>query len=99
MAKNERFVDKFFDEDSCEIVVLEDNDGKSIEFRKVALIDYEGDYYVILHPVTKLDGVADDEALVFLIDENEDCVIYVEDYDLVEAIFDVYYSLLESDEE
>lgn len=99
MAKHNRFVDKFFDESSTENVILEDNSGKEIEFEQIALVDYEGDYYIILRPVTKLEGVSDDEALVFLIDENEDCVIYVEDYELGEAIFNVYYELLESDEE
>lgn len=100
MAKKyERFIDRFFDEENYENVELEDNDGKVIEFEQVALVDYEGNYYIILHPVTKLEGVGEDEALVFMIDENEDGVVYMDDVDIVEGVFGVYYEMLESDEE
>jgi len=99
MAKYERYIDRFFDENNFENVVLEDNDGKATEFEQIALVDYDANYYIILHPVSKIEGVNEDEALVFLIDENEDCVVYVEDEEIALAVFNEYYESLESDED
>lgn len=99
MKKYERYIDRFFDEENYENVKLEDNDGKEIEFEQVAVIDYEEKYYAILHPVTKLDGVNDDEALVFMIDEENDCLVYCEDEATSQAVFAVFYDSLEDEEQ
>ena len=97
MAK-ERYIDRFFDENNFDNIHLEDNSGKEIEFEQVAVVDYEEKYYAILHPVTKLDGVGEDEALVFLIDEEKDELVYEENEETVLAVFDVFYSDMENDD-
>ena len=97
MAK-ERYIDRFFDENNFDNIHLEDNSGKEIEFEQVAVVDYEEKYYAILHPVTKLDGVGEDEALVFLIDEEKDELVYEENEETVSAVFDVFYSDMENDD-
>ena len=61
MAKYERFIDRFFDENNFDNVKLQDEDGNEFEFEQVALVDYEGEYYVILDPVTKIEGIGEDE--------------------------------------
>lgn len=98
MKKYERYIDRFFDEDNFENVTLTDNNNKDIEFEQVAVVDFEEKYYAILRPVTKLEGVNDDEALVFEIDEDKDCLVYCEDTDIAEAVFDVFYESLEDEE-
>ena len=95
MAKYVRYVDRFFDDENDQHVVLEDENGKEIEFEKVDLVDYDANYYVILHPVTPMDGVSEDEAFVFLIDEEQDCVHCIDDEDVVSAVFDIYYEHLD----
>lgn len=99
MKKYERYIDRFFDEENYDNVKLEDNDGKVIEFEQIALIDYEENYYIILHPVTEMVDVKEDEALVFQIDEENDQLIYCEDEATAQSVFAVYYESLENDEE
>ncbi|MBQ3589697.1 MAG: DUF1292 domain-containing protein [Clostridia bacterium] len=98
MAKYERFIDRFFDENNFDNVKLQDEDGNEFEFEQVALVDYEGEYYVILDPVTKIEGIGEDEVYVFMIDENEDGLVLVEDIDVVQGVFNVYYEMLEDEE-
>ena len=100
MAKKyERYIDRFFDEENFENIKLDDNDGKTIEFEQVAVVDYEEKYYAILHPVTEMDGVNEDEALVFLIDEDKDELVYCDDEGTAQAVFAIFYEDLENDEE
>jgi uncharacterized protein YrzB (UPF0473 family) len=99
MAKYERFIDRLFDDENDDNITILDNDGKEIEFKQVGLVDYEGNYYVILDPVSEIEGVGEDEVLVFMIDENEDELVLVEDIDVVEGVFNVHYETYEDEEE
>ena len=93
--KYDRYIDRFFDENNFENIKIDDN-GKEIEFEQVALVDYDEKYYVILHQVDKEDEY---EVDVFLVDEEKDELTYIDDELLCESIFQVYYELLESEEE
>lgn len=99
MKNYERYIDRFFDEENFDNVKLEDNDGKEIEFEQIAVVDYEEKYYVILHPITKMEGIGEDEALVFLIDEEKDELIYCDDEATAQAVFAVFYEDMEIEEE
>ena len=89
MSKYERYIDRFFDENNFDNITLEDNNGKSIEFEQIAIVDYEESYYAILKPVSKIDNVDEDEVLVFRIDEEKDELAYVDDEALAEKVFDI----------
>lgn len=97
--KNERFVDKLFDDNNFESIFIKDNNGKEIEFDQVALVDYEGNYYAILMPLTKLEGVEEDEVLIFRIDEEKDCLVYLEDEKIANEVMDVLMADDGEDEE
>ncbi len=90
-------IDKILDEECTDNIVLYDENNKETEFEQVALIPKDEKIYVILKPVTKIEGVADDEALVFVIDEidDEDCLIIVDDEDIITEVFNDFYKLLE----
>ena len=90
-------IDKILDEECTDNIVLYDENNKETEFEQVALIPKDEKIYVILKPVTKIEGVADDEALVFVIDEieDEDCLIIVDDEQIITEVFNDYYKLLE----
>ena len=90
--------DDDFDEENFDNVKLEDNSGTEIEFEQIAVVDYEEKYYAILHPVTEMEGISEDEALVFLIDEEKDELIYCEDESTAQAVFAVYYEDIENQE-
>ena len=98
-------VDQILDEDYVDNIFLYDDEtDKDVEFEQVALIPSDDDVYVILKPVTPVDGVGENEALTFRIDfapteEDEDILVVIDDDDLVTRIFDEYYELLKEEEE
>lgn len=98
MAKYERYIDRFFDENNFENIKIEDNDGKVIEFEQIAVVDYEEKYYAILVPLTPMEGVNNDEALIFLIDEEKDELTYCDDMATAQAVFAVFYENMEDEE-
>ena len=95
-------LDVLLDQDNKEPIVLMDENGKQMTFEQVAVIPYgEDDLYAILKPITKIDGVGDDEAIVFKVDEDDDgeAILKVEDKEEIAiAIFDQYYNLVEEAE-
>ena len=90
------FIDMLMDENNKDNIVLLDSDGKEVEFSQVAVIPLKNKIYAILKPVSKMEGVAEDEALVFLIDviDDNECLVMVEDDKVIDAVFDGYYDLL-----
>ena len=92
---NERFIDRLFEEDNEDRIYLTDEDGKEVAFEQVALVDYEGGYYALLMPVEPMEGVGEDEVLIFFVDEENDKLIYVEDDEIGEGVMDVFYQMLE----
>lgn len=53
-----------------ETVTLTTDDGEDIQFNIVTEIALGEDFYALMQPVKPLDGVAEDEALVFRIIET-----------------------------
>ena len=96
MEKEKSVIDRIFDENDNDPVVLYSND-KAIEFDQVAIIPLDGEIYVMLAPITKIEGVNDDEAFVFSIEENnkEESLFLITDSEILDKVFDEYYKLLE----
>ncbi len=96
-------LDVLLDQENRDPIVLMDEKGKQLTFEQVAVIPYGVDgedknLYCVLKPMDKLDGIADDEAIVFLVDEdaNGNTILRVEENEEVAiAVFDKYYDLLE----
>lgn len=83
------------------VIVLYDEEDKPVEFEQIALIPYNENLYAILKPVKKMEGVGDDEAIVFAFeeDEEEDPILVVEENDaVIDAVFDVYNKLISESE-
>lgn len=102
MAKNEEMENpilKLLDPENNEPIVLYDENEKPVSFEQIALIPYEEKLYAILKPVEKMDGVADDEAIVFSFEEddaNEDQLLVVEENDaIIDEVFAIYNKLLD----
>lgn len=89
-------IDMLLDEKNDENIVLYDENNKENEFEQIAVIPVEDKTYVLLRPVEQWDGLGDDEAVVFAIEEidDEDCLILEEDYKVIDKVFDAYYDLL-----
>ncbi|MBQ7906463.1 MAG: DUF1292 domain-containing protein [Clostridia bacterium] len=94
---NEIMDDEFAQDD--DIVTLLSADGKEIDFIEIAGIAHKGAFYAILQPVELLEGMADDEALVFKVsrtDTGEDKFEIELDDEIIEAVFAEYNRLLDN---
>ncbi len=78
-------------------VTLTTDEGEDIEFEIISEIALGEDFYAIMQPIKPLDGVGEDEALVFRIIENEDGDEYelVIDDDIIDSVLDSYNCLCE----
>ena len=99
-------LDILLDKDNKENVVLYNGEGKRIEFEQIAIIpiDREGEerkLYVILKPVELLEGMSEDEAVVFLCDfdeEGETRLTVEENDDVAKEVFEKYYELIRKEQ-
>lgn len=85
-------IDIIYDENDSSPITLYNELGKPITFEQICLVPLKGKDYVILKPITKIDGVGEDEGIVFeIVDET---LVLVQDFDIIDPVFDVYFSLL-----
>ena len=93
--------DKFNDdlmEENDDIVTLLSENGEEIDFVEIAGIAHKGAFYAILQPVELLDGMDEDEALVFKVTRDADGEDHFEielDDDVIDAVFTEYNRLLD----
>lgn len=89
-------IDKLLSEDNDENIILYNEQNEETEFEQCAIIPMNEKIYAILKPVTPMEGVDDDTALVFVIEEidDEEMLVIVNDDSIVEAVFEIYYDLL-----
>lgn len=92
--------DEFENDD--DIITLLSATGEEIDFVEIAGIAHKGNFYAILQPVELLEGMEDDEALVFKVSKNEDgndkFNIELDD-EIIDAVFAEYNRLLDSFQE
>ena len=90
--------EEFADED---IITLTTADGEEVDFVEIAGIAHGGKFYAILQPVELLEGMDDDEALVFEVVRNadgSDGFNVVLDDEIIDAVFAEYNRLLDESE-
>ena len=98
---SENIFDKLYDENNNDNVTLYNEHGEPVEFEQIAIIPIEDNVYFILRPVTKIEGVGEDEGLVFVVEKNDDgseLMSLITDADIIDAVFDIYDSLVEEAE-
>ncbi|MDD4210928.1 MAG: DUF1292 domain-containing protein [Clostridia bacterium] len=91
-------IEALLDAEDDQTIVLFDEQDNEVEFDQIALIPYKNKAYAILKPTKPMEGVADDEAIVFALieDENGEDLLSIEtDETIINAVFDEYYKLLE----
>ena len=96
-------IEKILDEDNEDNIILYDDEGSPVEFEQVAVIPRDDETYVILYPITPMEGVGEDECVVFVIDEDEQSgepiLSNVIDDDVIDSVFEEFMSLVEEDGE
>ncbi len=86
------------DEELDDIITLQADSGEEIDFYEIASIEYEKCCYAIMQPVELLEGMEDDEALVFKVTEGGDGSNKYEielDDGVIDAVFAEYNKLLD----
>ena len=82
--------------DDDDIVTLVAANGAEIDFVEIAGIAHKGNFYAILQPVELMDGMCDDEALVFKVTTDEDGTNSFDielDGEIIDAVFKEYERL------
>lgn len=94
-------IDALYDEDNNDAIVLMNEKGEEIAFEQIALIPLAEKVYAILKPIIPLEGLGEDEGLVFSIETNDEGMEYlalVVDEDIIDRVFDVYDQLVEEED-
>ncbi len=97
-----KLLETLLDPNNRDQIVLVDKNGKEITFEQVAVvpltIDGVRSLYVVLKPITKIDYVEDDEAIVFRVVNEEYGESYLcieEDENIAMEVFKQYYAMLD----
>lgn len=96
-------LDVLLDPDNKEPITLVDQDGRVLAFEQVAVIphDKRGEkcLFAVLKPLDKIKGIADDEAIVFCVDIDDDGnsnIVVEEDEEVAIAVYNEYIELLKA---
>ena len=84
--------------DASEIFLLTNDRGERVGFAPVATVPYNGSTYMILRPVTPMEGAEEGDAFVFSLsqvdgdgDEDSGSFLSMETDDaVIDAVFDLY---------
>ncbi len=102
MNKNEEMsqIDKLFDENNDENIILFDENNQPTEFEQIAVIPLDEEVYFILKPVKLIEGMQENEALVFKLEETEDeeMIVICDDTQTIDKVFQEYYNLVKEEE-
>lgn len=92
-------IELLLDENNSDNIKLFDDKNNEVEFEQVAIVPIEEKIYAILKPAQKMEGVGDDEALVFTIEEidDEECLVIEENEEIIDKVFDQYYEMLKDE--
>lgn len=90
-------LDQLLDENDDSEIRLKNEDGTELVFNQVAVIPQSDALYCILAPVSEIEGVSDDEAIVFRVDEKDGDYVLVleEDEEVAMQVFEEYVKLWE----
>lgn len=94
----DELLDKIYDEENSDVLVLKNANGEDIAFEQIALIPQGEQVYLIVKPVQPLEGLGEDEGLVLLINEGLKRFDLVTEEDVIDKVFDVYDQLIEEED-
>jgi len=84
--------------DEGELIELIDDEGKIIKFKLLDVTEYKGVKYTLLLAAEPNDEIAEDEVVIFRLNEKEETLEPIEDENLLQEVFDFYQQEVESEE-
>lgn len=82
-----------------EIIELIDDDGNIIKFKLMDVTEYKGEKYTLLLAAEPNEEIAEDEVVIFRLNEAEQTLEPVDDDGLLQEIFDFYQQEADEEEE
>ncbi len=101
MSKEENSIERLLDVDDDQPVTLYDQNDNPIRFEQHALIPFEEKLYAILKPIDKIDGVDDDQGIIFRFDEDEKGepqLVVINDDKIIDEVFGIYLKMINEEE-
>lgn len=98
MEKERDLLDILLDEENSEPIVIAGDDGEEIMFDQLCVITFEEELYCVLSPITHIEGVGENEVLIFHIDAQEGkktMLNQVSDDKVLDAVFGIFEQMLE----
>lgn len=77
-------------EEEDEIIELVNDDGKVLKFKLLDVCEYKGEKYTLLIAAEPNDEIADDEVVIFRLNEKDEVLEPIEDDALLDEIYDYY---------
>ena len=90
---SENFIDRLLDPNDCDPIALFNERGEEIAFEQIAVIPIRKNTYFIMRPIQPLEGLGEDEGLVFSIGKQADgqeALFLVENEAVIDAVFKIY---------
>ncbi len=75
------------------VITLYDDDENPVEFYEIACVELDDKFYGLLQPVEPMEGLGEDEAIIFEIKEGEgeeDMFLPIGDEKILENVFSEY---------
>lgn len=80
------------------IIELIDEDDNVVKFKLLDVTEYKGEKYTLLLAAEPNDEIAEDEVVIFRLNEAEETLEPIEDDDLLQEIFDFYQEETEGED-
>ena len=80
-----------------EIIELIDDFGKIIKFKLLDVTEYKGEKYALLLAAEPDEEIAEDEVVIFRLNESGDTLEPIEDESLLEEVFAFYQQEVDED--
>ena len=87
------FENNEMEEELDNIIVLNDEEGKEVEFEFLDLVEYEDEEYVVLLPVEETDVDAGEVVILKVEDtesEDEESYVSVDDEETLNTVFEIF---------
>ena len=79
------------------IIELIDEEDNVVKFRLLDVTEYKGEKYTLLLAAEPNDDIAEDEVVIFRLNEDEETLEPIEDEELLQEVFDFYQSETEGE--
>ncbi len=80
------------------IIELIDEEDNVVKFRLLDVTEYKGEKYTLLLAAEPNDDIAEDEVVIFRLNEDEETLEPIEDEELLQEVFNFYQSETEGED-